>query len=535
MLRRLEALLVVADAETTLVISGAGDVIEPDDGIVAIGSGGPYALAAARALVAHRELAAAADRRGGHEDRRRHLHLHQRPDRRGGSAVTNFTPREIVSELDRYIIGQNEAKRAVAVALRNRWRRQQVPRRAARRDRAEEHHHDRPDRGRQDRDRPPPGQAGPGPLRQGRGLASSPRSATSAATSRPWSATWSSWRSSWSRRRRPRRCGSRPRTWPRSGCSTCCSPAAKRRARRRGGRRTEHEPTRDKLRQLLRKGELDERFVELETQDAKMPMMEIFTPQGIEEMGINLKEMFGNLFPEKDQAPPHQGRRGPRDADRERGREAGRHGQGQHPGQGAHRAERHHLPRRDRQDRQPRGGAGPDVSREGVQRDILPIVEGTTVNTKYGLVKTDHILFIAAGAFHVAKPSRPDPRAAGALSDPGRAGEPRRGGVRPHPHRAEERPDPPVPALLGHRGDRARLHRGRRCTRLARTAAQVNERTENIGARRLHTILEKLLEELSFDAPERQEKTVTIDAAYVRERLAEIVKDEDCRATSCNP
>ena len=135
MLRRLEALLIVADREATLVLSGTGDVIEPDDGIAAIGSGGPYALAAARALVAHTELAPGAIAEEALRIAAEICIYTNDRDHRGDPAVTNFTPREIVSELDRYIVGQNEAKRAVAIALRNRWRRQQVPRSCATRSR----------------------------------------------------------------------------------------------------------------------------------------------------------------------------------------------------------------------------------------------------------------------------------------------------------------------------------------------------------------------------------------------------------------
>ncbi len=169
-LRRLEAMMAVADKEVSLVLSGTGDVLEPEDGIIGIGSGGPYALAAARALI---------DQQGS-TPRRSHARRWRSPPRSASSPTTNvthrnayepsaFSPREIVSELDRHIVGQNDAKRAVAIALRNRWRRQQLPRRAARGGAAQEHPDDRPDRHRQDRDRAPARQAGAGALHQGRG------------------------------------------------------------------------------------------------------------------------------------------------------------------------------------------------------------------------------------------------------------------------------------------------------------------------------------------------------------------------------
>ena len=159
-----------------------------------------------------------------------------------------------------------------------------------------------------------------------------------------------------------------------------------------------------------------------------------------------------------------------------------------------------------------RGGS---VSREGVQRDLLPLIEGTTVATKYGPMKTDHILFIASGAFHVAKPSRPAARAAGPAADPGRAEGADRGGFRPHPLRHPGQPDRAIsrPARAPRASTVDFTEDGIRA--LARIAAEVNGQVENIGARRLQTVMEKLLEDVSFEAEERQGETVTVDAAYV--------------------
>jgi ATP-dependent HslUV protease ATP-binding subunit HslU len=241
--------------------------------------------------------------------------------------------------------------------------------------------------------------------------------------------------------------------------------------------------------------------VEIETQVTKMPMMEIFTPQGTEEMGFNIKEMFGNLFPKQTKRrriKVAEARQMLIDQEAERLVDMDKVNT-----LAKERVEQSGIIFIDEIDKiaGSQGRQGPDVSREGVQRDILPIVEGSTVNTKYGPVKTDHILFIAAGAFHIAKPSDLIPELQGRFPS-GWNWKPRRGGVRPHPDRTEERPDPPVPGPDGHRGHRADLQ-PRGDPRMARIATQVNDRTENIGARRLHTVMEKLLEELSFDAPER--------------------------------
>ena len=232
-------------------------------------------------------------------------------------------------------------------------------------------------------------------------------------------------------------------------------------------------------------------------------MLQLFGGQGMEEMGVNLQDMLAQIMPGRTQAAAGQGaaRRGGLLAEEEaqklvdmdeavaRGGPAGR-------------ADRHRLPRRDRQGRGPRGrGHGPDVSREGVQRDLLPIVEGSTVTTKYGPVRTDHMLFIAAGAFHVAKPSDLIPELQGRFPIRVELEPLDAGGLRAHPDRAGERADPPV------RGAAARPRASRSTftpdavEAIAEIAAQVNQRTENIGARRLHTVMEKLLDELSFTRP----------------------------------
>jgi ATP-dependent HslUV protease ATP-binding subunit HslU len=291
-------------------------------------------------------------------------------------------------------------------------------------------------------------------------------------------------------------------------------------------RREQTQRTRDKLRAQLREGKLDQRLVEVEVRERSMPSFEIITNQGVEEMDINVKDMLSGMFGQQkkkrrmtvaeafdyliqeeenrlidmDQVTriavdrvEQMGILFIDEVDKIAGREAGH---------------------------------GPDVSREGVQRDILPIVEGTTVNTRYGMVRTDHILFIAAGAFHTTKPSDLIPELQGRfpirveLSSLSEADfiriltEPKNALIKQYM------------ALLDTEGLKLTFSEDAIAS-IARFAATVNEHTENIGARRLHTILEKVLEEISFEAPEMKKKTVKLDAAYVQKQLANIVKDQD--------
>jgi ATP-dependent HslUV protease ATP-binding subunit HslU len=291
-------------------------------------------------------------------------------------------------------------------------------------------------------------------------------------------------------------------------------------------RREQTQRTRDKLRAQLREGKLDQRLVEVEVRERSMPSFEIITNQGVEEMDINVKDMLSGMFGQQkkkrrmtvaeafdyliqeeenrlidmDQVTriavdrvEQMGILFIDEVDKIAGREAGH---------------------------------GPDVSREGVQRDILPIVEGTTVNTRYGMVRTDHILFIAAGAFHTTKPSDLIPELQGRfpirveLSSLSEADfiriltEPKNALIKQYT------------ALLDTEGLKLSFSEDA-IAAIARFAATVNEHTENIGARRLHTILEKVLEEISFEAPEMKKKTVKVDAVYVQKQLANIVKDQD--------
>ena len=285
------------------------------------------------------------------------------------------------------------------------------------------------------------------------------------------------------------------------------------------------ERTREKLRERLREGKLDERIVELEVKD-RGPNFEIATNAGIEEMSINIKDMLPNFFGGKTrkrkmrvaEAADYLGQEEEQkliDMD-------------QVTRVALERVETSGIIFLDEIDKIAgrETGHGPDVSREGVQRDILPIVEGTTVNTRYGFVRTDHILFIAAGAFHVSKPADMIPELQGRF-----------------PIRVELKSlsvEDFIRILREPKNALAKQYvalmetEGVKLTftddaleEVAKFAAQVKQSSENIGARRLHTIMEKLLEEVSFEGPDLKKKTVKVDAVYVRKQLADIVKDQD--------
>jgi ATP-dependent HslUV protease ATP-binding subunit HslU len=285
------------------------------------------------------------------------------------------------------------------------------------------------------------------------------------------------------------------------------------------------ERTREKLRDKLRAGKMDDRLVEIDVKE-RGPTFEIATNMGVEEMDVNLKDVLPGLF-----------------AGRTRKRKM-RVGEAldyliqeeeqklidmdQVTRTALDRVERSGIIFLDEIDKIAgrESGHGPDVSREGVQRDILPIVEGTTVNTRHGFVRTDHILFIAAGAFHVSKPSDMIPELQGrfpirvelkSLTEEDFVRilkEPKHALVKQYQ------------ALLETEGIKLTFTADA-LTEIAQFAARVNQTTENIGARRLHTIMEKLLEEVSFEGPDLRKKTVKVDAAYVRKQLADIVKDQD--------
>ncbi|HXJ18512.1 MAG TPA: ATP-dependent protease ATPase subunit HslU [Candidatus Polarisedimenticolia bacterium] len=291
-------------------------------------------------------------------------------------------------------------------------------------------------------------------------------------------------------------------------------------------RREQVHRTRDKLRAQLREGKLDQRLVEVEVRERSMPSFEIITNQGVEEMDINVKDMLSGMFGQQKKKRKMTVAEAFDYLIQEE--ESRLIDMDQVTRLAVDRVEQMGILFIDEIDKIAgrEAGHGPDVSREGVQRDILPIVEGTTVNTRYGMVRTDHILFIAAGAFHTSKPSELIPELQGRfpirveLSSLSEADFVR---ILTEPKNALIKQ---CTALLDTEGLKLSFSDDAIAT-IARFAATVNEHTENIGARRLHTILEKVLEDISFEAPELKKKTVKVDAAYVQKQLASIVKDQD--------
>jgi ATP-dependent HslUV protease ATP-binding subunit HslU len=284
--------------------------------------------------------------------------------------------------------------------------------------------------------------------------------------------------------------------------------------------------TREKLRAQLREGKLDQRMVEVEVRERAMPAFEIISNQGVEEMDVNIKDMMSNFFGQtKKKRKVTVAEAFDYLVQEEENRLID---MDQVTRMATERAEQMGIIFIDEIDKVAgrESGHGPDVSREGVQRDLLPIVEGTTINTRYGMIRTDHILFIAAGAFHVTKPSDLIPELQGRfpirveLSTLSEADfvriltEPKNALIKQYT------------ALLETEGLRLQFTDDA-VTTLANFAAVVNEQTENIGARRLHTIMERVLDDISFEAPELKKKTVKIDAAYVSKQLTEIVKNQD--------
>jgi len=288
----------------------------------------------------------------------------------------------------------------------------------------------------------------------------------------------------------------------------------------------DQKATREKLRKLLKSGKLNEKYVEVEIVDRNLPIVEIFSASGIEEMDINIKDMFGSLFPKKKKRRKVKVPEAFNVLSQEEAQKL--IDMDSVIKQAIERVEQSGIVFLDEIDKIAGRETtfGPDVSREGVQRDILPIVEGTTVTTKYGMVKTDHILFIAAGAFHVSKPSDLIPELQGRfpirveLDSLGKNDLVR---ILTEPENALIKQ---YTALMETESVKIDFKEDA-IAEIAEVAALINERTENIGARRLYTIMERLLDEISFDAPEMAGKNMDIDAKYVREKLKDFVEDED--------
>jgi ATP-dependent HslUV protease ATP-binding subunit HslU len=442
------------------------------------------------------------------------------------SAIDALSPREIVNELDKYVIGQKLAKRAVAIALRNRMRRQKLPA-----DLAEE---------------VAPknilmiGPTGVGKTEIARRLAKLAQSPFLKVEASKYTEVGYVGRDVESMIRDLVEIAV---AMVRDEQVEQVKVKAQHNAEERvldlllpprpfapdedpAKVREESQHTRERLREQLRAGKFDDRLVEIEVAQKGFPSLEIVSGSSIEEVEFNLKDMMPGLF----QGRSKKKRVPVRDAMQTLEQEEQQKlvDMDQVARVAVDRVQQAGIVFLDEIDKIAgrEGGQGPDVSREGVQRDILPIVEGTTVNTKHGMVRTDHILFVAAGAFHVSKPSDLIPELQGRfpirveLEALGRAEfvrlltEPRSALVKQYI------------ALMATEGvelaftdDAIEL--------IAEYAAIVNERTENIGARRLHTVMERLLDEISFEGPDLAEKSITIDAAYVRRMLADIVQNED--------
>jgi ATP-dependent HslUV protease ATP-binding subunit HslU len=453
--------------------------------------------------------------------------------------LDELTPREIVAELDKYVVGQKDAKRAVAIALRNRMRRQKLP----------------PDMAEEviPKNIIMIGPTGVGKTEIARRLAKLANSPFLKVEASKFTEVGYVGRDVESmirdlveiaiemiREEKLEDVSDKaelnaeerlldillpPTT--RSGDSSPASPTGGVIIDASTNLTESASRTREKLRQQLREGKLDDRTVEIETRERNFPSFEIISNQGVEEMDVNLKDMLPNIFGQRTKKRKMKVNEAFEYLIQEE--EQRLIDMEQVTRTAIDRVENSGIIFLDEIDKiagRESGHGGPDVSREGVQRDILPIVEGTTVNTRYGMVRTDHILFVAAGAFHVSKPSDLIPELQGrfpirvelqslTMEDFVRIlTEPKSSLTRQYI------------ALLETEGVKLEFTPDA-LDEVARFAFRVNEGTENIGARRLHTIMERVLDEISFEAPERKGQQFVVDAPYVQKMLSEIVKDQD--------
>jgi ATP-dependent HslUV protease ATP-binding subunit HslU len=446
--------------------------------------------------------------------------------------IDELTPNQIVKELDKYIIGQNKAKKMVAIALRNRWRRQQVTEDI--------------------RDDIMPnniiliGPTGVGKTEISRRLAKLSEAPFVKVEASKFTEVGYVGRDVESmirdlteisvrmvKEEKTKSVESKARENASEKVLDILLPPINKRKKKPVGEMGEqdslelsHERTREKLKSQLKEGKLDKRTIEIDAPDDSMPMMQIFSPMGIEEMGMNIQEMFGGLMPKKLKKRKTSVAEAlkiltQQEAQKLIDMEAVMN-------VAINRVENSGIVFLDEIDKIAGGshGKGPDVSREGVQRDLLPVVEGTSVVTKYGMVKTDHILFIASGAFHVSKPADLIPELQGRfpirveLNSLTEADffkiltEPKNALIKQYI------------ALLGTEDVDISFAEDA-LEEIAKIASTVNTRTENIGARRLHTIMSTLLEEILFDVPDKKIKTVNISKENVKEALKSVVDDED--------
>jgi len=436
--------------------------------------------------------------------------------------MKTMIPRAILEELNRYIIGQDKAKRAVAIALRNRWRRQMVP------------------EGLRDEIAPKNiimiGPTGVGKTEIARRLAKLANAPFLKIEATKFTEVGYVGRDVESmirdltelsvnmvKKEEQERVVEKARELAEERVlDLLVSP---KKAPRPGEEQT-YDLTREKMRGFFKEGKLNEKSVEIEVPERSLPIIEIFSSQGMEEMDMQLRDMFGNIMPKKTkrrkvkvgeayQLLIQEESKKLIDMDRV-------------VSDAVNRVEQAGIIFLDEIDKIASRDQthGPDVSREGVQRDILPIVEGTTVTTKHGMVKTDHILFIAAGAFHMSKPSDLIPELQGRFPirvELGPLGKDEFFRILTEPENALIKQ---YEALLETEGLNIEFEKGG-ILEIAEIAQKVNEITENIGARRLYTVMEKLLDDVSFDAPEMQDKRVVITKEYVRERLGEFLEKED--------